>query len=979
VTLTAPATSRAKPDFNTPVFRTLRDASPLFARLEEEGAECLGFLEKGREEQYSAGARIVSEGTPASFFIVLEGEVQARRELEGRSVVVHTVQAGGFFGDVPLLLGSAFFAHFDTVRETRVFHLDEPDFWQMLAKCRTVTREVLHTMARRLKSLEAIGQEQGKLTSLGSMAAGLAHELNNPAAAAHRAAGELRSAVRGAQEAACALSKAPLPFAARTFTAGLPAEVAREASAATPLGTLEQSDAEERLAEWLDEHGVDDGWELAPALVRAGLREEWLQRLASHLPAEVLSQALRWLERSLTTLELLGDVEKSAARIGDVVHSVRSYSFMDQAPRQEIDLHTGLDDTLAIMAFQLRGLRVRKEYDRTLPRMEAYGSELNQVWTNLLDNAADAAGALGEITIRTAREGDFALVEIRDNGPGIPEAVRERLFEPYFTTKAIGKGTGIGLVTSRRIVTARHGGTIQVLSQPGDTRFQVRLPLNLSVAPDVVPPRSTEARPPTTPVPPAEPEPVAPVEASDLRQIEALRRVPLLAPLIQEGGELITILSEAAEIHLRPGELLGRQGDAPFFSVIVEGEVQVTKRFEGEEISLGKQGVGAFLGEIPLLLGGTFVGSVHAVTDAVVYRFEPETFWKLIGACPKASRLVLSTLAERLQGMTAIASNQEKLSALGTLAAGLAHELNNPAAAARRAAAQLREAVQAQQEFACQLGVSDLTQPQRSLIQQLQQEVTTLAGTASTLDPLARGDLADALAAWLQTHAVPDPWELAPVLAGAVLDVPWLERIRGELPAAVLPAVLRWVERTLTVEGLLNEIEASTRRIATLVKAVKSYAYAERAPRQDVDLRQSLEDALTLVGHKLQGIEIVREYDPAAVTIPGYPSELSQVWVSLLDNAADALNGSGEIRLRTAPERGHVLVEIGDNGPGVPPDLQRRIWEPFFTTKEVGQGMGLGLVTSHRIVVDRHQGELRLDSRPGDTRVQIRLPLTTHK
>jgi signal transduction histidine kinase len=965
-------------DFNTPVFRTLRDASPLFARLEEEGADCLGFLEKGREERYPSGTRIVMEGQAAAFFIVLEGEVQARREMEGRSMVVHTVQAGGFFGDVPLLLGSAFFAHFDTVRDTRVFRLDEPDFWHMLAKCRTVTREVLRTMARRLKSLELIGQEQGKLTSLGSMAAGLAHELNNPAAAAHRAAGDLRAAVRGAQEAACALSKAPLPNEARIFIAGLPAEVARQAGTATPLGTLEQSDAEEHLAEWLDEHGVEDGWDLAPVLVRAGFREAWLQRLAGHLPDEVLPQALRWLERSLTTLELLGDVEKSSARIGDVVQSVRSYSFMDQAPRQEIDLHTGLNDTLAIMAFQLRGLRVRKEYDLSLPRMEAYGSELNQVWTNLLDNAADAAGALGEITIRTAREGDFALVEIRDNGPGIPEAVRERLFEPYFTTKAIGKGTGIGLVTSRRIVAARHGGSIEVISQPGDTRFQVRLPLNLSAAADAVTPTAADVNSASAPVPPPEPEPVGPAEVSNLRQIDALRRVPLLAPLIEEGGRLITILSEAAEIHLRPGELLGRQGDPPFFSVIVEGEVQITKRFEGQEISLGKQGVGAFLGEIPLLLGGTFVGSVIAVTDSVVYRFEPETFWKLIGACPKASRLVLSTLAERLQGMTSIASNQEKLSALGTLAAGLAHELNNPAAAARRAAAQLRDAVLAQQEFACQLGISELTLEQRGLIQKLQHEVSSLAGTASNLDPLAREDLADAVATWLLAHSIPDAWELAPVMAGGGLDAAWLERVRGELPASVLPAVLRWVERTLTVEGLLNEIEASTRRIATLVKAVKSYAYAERAPRQDVDLRQSLDDALTLVGHKLQGIRVVRDLDPDATHVPGYPSELSQVWVSLLDNAADALNGSGEIILRTAPERGHVLVEIGDNGPGVPQELQRRIWEPFFTTKEVGQGVGLGLVTSHRIIVDRHQGELRLVSQPGDTRVQVRLPLTTH-
>lgn len=965
------------PEFNSPVFRMLRDASPLFARLEEEGAGCLAFLEQGREERFPPGVRIVSEGEPAAFFIVLEGEIQARRQMEGRSLLINTMGPGQFFGDVPLLLGSPFFASFDTTRDTRVFRLDEPAFWEMLARCRTVTREVLHTMARRLKSLEAAGQEQGRLTSLGSMAAGLAHELNNPAAAAHRAAAELRAAVRGAQEAACVLAKTPFSDAARAFTAALPGELAQRAAEARPLGTLEQSDAEERLAEWLESRGVERSWDLVPALVRAGLDEQWLERLAEQVSPEALQDTLCWLERGLTTLELLGDVEKSAVRIGDVVRSMRSYSFMDQAPRQEIDLHTGLDDTVAIMAFQLRGLRVRKEYDLTLPRIEAYGSELNQVWTNLIDNAADAAGAMGEITIRTAREGEFALVEIRDNGPGIPEAVRERLFQPFFTTKAIGKGTGIGLMTSRRIVVGRHGGSIEVHSQPGDTRFQVRLPLQPkpALAPAIATSTGGTPRPAAEAAPAAETP--APAQSSDRRQIEALRRVPLLAPLIEEGGELITILSEAEELHLRPGDVLGREGDAPFFSVIVEGEVRITKRYQGEEIDLGNQGVGAFLGEIPILLGGCFVGSVTAVTDTVVYRFHPETFWKLIGACPKASRLVLRTLAERVQGMMAIASSQEKLSALGTLAAGLAHELNNPAAAARRAAALLREAVLAQQKFACHLGLAELTPPQRDFVQQLREEVSLRRASAAPLDPLRHADATDAVAAWMEAHAVAGAWELAPVLAGAGLDAGWLQRVRAELPEAALPSMLRWVERTLTVEGLLDEIEASTRRIATLVKAVKSYAYAERATRQEVDLRQNLEDALTLVGHKLQGIDLVREYDPGALTVPGYPSELSQVWVSLLDNAADALNGSGTIRIRTAAERGHLLVEIGDTGPGIPAELQRRIWEPFFTTKEVGRGVGLGLVTSYRIVVDRHQGEIQLLSQPGDTRVQVRLPRTT--
>lgn len=966
----------AEPQIGIP---SLREATPLFARLGEEGAECLGFLEQGREERYGPGQRIVSEGEPAAFFILVEGEVQVKRRAEGRSLLLNTLQAGGYFGDTPLLLGEPFFATFDTVRETRVFRLPEEAFWQMLTRCHSVTREVLQAMARRLKALEDIGQEQGKLASLGTLAAGLAHELKNPAAAAYRAAAELRTAAGDAQEAACRLGNTRLSAAGRELTLALHSEILRTEGAGAALNPLEQSDREEQLTEWLEARGVEDAWDYSPALVHGGLDEGRLAPLAEELPPEAFLLTVRWLQRNRAVLELLRDVEISAARIGEVVRAIRSYSFMDQAPRQEVDLHTGLEDTLAIMAYKLRGLKVIREYDRSVPPFEAYGGELNQVWTNLIDNAADAAGEGGEIWIRTARDGEWARVEIRDDGPGIPPEVQERLFEPFFTTKAVGQGTGLGLVTSQRIIGGRHGGTIGVFSKPGETRFEVRLPLSgprpvetprLEPLPSAVHPSESAPRPVSTASVPASPDRVA-----DPARLEALRHVPLLAPMIEEGGEVFRLLGEARELHLRPGEALGREGEPPFFSVVVGGEVRATKWIGGQEVCIGKHGPGAFLGEIPILLGGPFIGSVHALTESHVYRFEPETFWKIMGLCPQASRLVLRTLAERLQGVTALSSGQEKLSALGTLAAGLAHELNNPASAARRAAVQLREAVVAQQSFACHLGTAELTPPQREYIQRLQHKLAEMDPGGLVLGPLEHSDRVDRTVEWLQRAGLSEPWELAPSLAASGVELSLLEEIRAHLPGSVLPQVLAWVERTLTVAALLQEIERSTGRIAVLVKAVKSYAFADRTPREPVDLHQSLETALTLVGHKLAGVTVEREFDPAITTVEGYASELNQVWTSLLDNAADAVQGSGVIRVRTAREKGGVLVEVRDSGPGIPPEIQRRVWEPFFTTKGVGQGSGLGLVTAYRIAGERHGGDIHVISEPGDTRFQVRLPL----
>ncbi|HEU4754981.1 MAG TPA: ATP-binding protein, partial [Armatimonadota bacterium] len=365
---------------------------------------------------------------------------------------------------------------------SRLYRVPEEGFWQLLSACPAITREVMGTMAQRMQFLEATAQSQERLASLGTMAAGLAHELNNPAAAAHRASEHLREAVRSLQAQACLVSKSPLTGEQREYTTALQQElmerVACVEGCAAALNPLEKSDREERLGEWLERSGVRDAWRLAPSFVDARVDAEWLQAAAQRLPPEALAPVVHWLQASLTVAGLIREVERSTERIARLVKAVKSYSYMDQAPQQRIDLHDGLEDTLTMLGHKLRGLEVAREFDRSLPQVCAFGSELNQVWTNLIDNAADAAGDGGKITVRTRRENDRILVEVQDNGPGIPPEIEGRIFEPFFTTKGVGKGTGLGLVTSHRIVVGRHKGDLRVLSQPGDTRFQVRLPID---------------------------------------------------------------------------------------------------------------------------------------------------------------------------------------------------------------------------------------------------------------------------------------------------------------------------------------------------------------------------------------------------------------------------------------------------------------------------------------------------------------------
>jgi len=346
------------------------------------------------------------------------------------------------------------------------------------------------TDRRRLRELEVayLNQElllrqSEKLATLGTLAAGIAHELNNPAAAIGRAAEHLRESTARLEEAGQRLRTLTLTAPAQEALLTLRRQARELAMTPNDLDTLGRSDRETAVEEWLDDHGIEDPGRLAGPLAEQGLDPAALSRLATVLEGEALPAGLAWAASLFPVYAVLNEISQGSTRISEIVGALKSYTYLGQAPVQTVDLHEGLDNTLVILRGKLKaGIRVHRDYDPALPKVAAHGSELNQVWTNLLDNAADAMDGKGEITIRTRRRDDWAVVEIEDSGPGIPKEITPRIFDPFFTTKAPGKGTGLGLSTSHAIVTKQHQGEIRVESRPGMTRFTVKLPIELAPA-----------------------------------------------------------------------------------------------------------------------------------------------------------------------------------------------------------------------------------------------------------------------------------------------------------------------------------------------------------------------------------------------------------------------------------------------------------------------------------------------------------------
>ena len=366
------------------------------------------------------------------------------------------------------------------LRESRLLTISQLTF-QILLDCGpTTVLSILQTIMTRLRQQESLLMQQQKMAALGTMAAGLAHELNNPAAAVQRGADQLREALANWERATAELAALGLDPARSARLEALRAELARRAASPPRLDPLDRSDQEDALQTWLEERGVAGAWELAPALVGAGWDDEDMADLAGDFADNQLAVVACWLGAGSAVYTLLDEIGRSAAGISQIVKAVKSYSYLDQSPVQSVDVHEGLENTLVILRHKLKqGVAVRREYAPDLPQIEAYASELNQVWTNLIDNAIDAMGGRGELVLRTSSRGDHVVVEITDSGPGIPPEVRARLFELFYTTKPQGQGTGLGLHIVYNIV-QKHRGQIDVDSRPGATTFRVMLPVELA-------------------------------------------------------------------------------------------------------------------------------------------------------------------------------------------------------------------------------------------------------------------------------------------------------------------------------------------------------------------------------------------------------------------------------------------------------------------------------------------------------------------
>jgi signal transduction histidine kinase len=449
---------------------------PLFEGLTDD--ELQWVAERGLEKHVRAGEVNGREGEPVEhLYVILEGELRITKKVDGGEVVINVYTPGMFFAEVPLLAGTNFLATGRALSDCRLFLLPDEAFRHMLTAYPAFSHTILETMAQRVQILQSIVGQREKLNSLSTLAAGLAHELNNPAAASRRAVRDLRESIATKGRLGSELGRALTPEGLEAL-ATLEERVVARTTSPSSLDPLEQGEREDEVAGWLDERGLEDGFELAPAFVEAGLDPGWLEEVEAAVPRGALPGVLDYLGATVSVVGLLEEAEAGVGRISDLVEAAKSYSNMDRAPLVEVDVNEGIEQTLAVLGYRIGpNVEVARDYDPNLPRITAYGGELNQVWTNLIDNAIDAVDSNGQLRLRTTCEGDGVLVEISDDGPGVPEDLQARVFEPFYTTKGVGAGVGLGLDISYRIVVGRHGGDIRVVSQPGDTRFQVRLPL----------------------------------------------------------------------------------------------------------------------------------------------------------------------------------------------------------------------------------------------------------------------------------------------------------------------------------------------------------------------------------------------------------------------------------------------------------------------------------------------------------------------
>ncbi len=449
---------------------------PLFAGLPDADLDWLS--ERVQPLSLEAGSHLIDEGQAGdAAYIVLDGEFEIIKKSGKQDIVIAVRESGQVIGEMALIDHSPRTATVRAVRRSEVLKIGGDVFQQLLAQSPTACLSILETVMRRLRQNEALVRQNEKMAALGTLAAGLAHELNNPAAAVRRSADQLRSALKAWGDATTGLQHITLSNDQLRRLDELQAQIATP-HAAPVLDALEQSDHESALQAWLEHRNIDDAWQLAPVFVTAGWDIAKLGKVEESFPPPALSGVLAWLAAALTAHSLLNEVSIGASRVSEIVKAVKAYSYLDQGPVQEIDVHEGLENTLIILRSKLSGTQVVREYAPDVPRIETYGSELNQVWTNILDNAAYALEGHGMIRIRTRSVDERVTVQIEDNGPGIPPEIQQRIFEPFFTTKPPGVGTGLGLHIAYTIIN-NHYGTLRVTSQPGSTCFEVTLPVRL--------------------------------------------------------------------------------------------------------------------------------------------------------------------------------------------------------------------------------------------------------------------------------------------------------------------------------------------------------------------------------------------------------------------------------------------------------------------------------------------------------------------
>jgi len=448
----------------------------IFSDLREEQLQW--FASVAEQVVLSPGDIVMHAGDPAgALFLVLEGEVRGRRENGGRDVVGITWRRGQMLGMLPFSRMTVFPLAVRATTPARLLRLNKDRFPEMLQRIPELLPRLISVMVDRIKEYSRAEQQRDKLSALGKLSAGLAHELNNPASAAGRAAEGLRECMRELRRINKTLDNEALSCEERSSLASLEEKLLDRLASAPPRDALEQSDLEDELATWLTRRKIASASRLASGLVEAGVDLAALERLGAKFREDVLPDILARIVSSVGSERLTREIEGSTARISELVRAIKEYTYMDQAPAQEVDVHRGIESTITMLKFRLKhGVEVKREFDPGLPRIYAHGSELNQVWTNLIDNAIDAMGGKGELTIRTSRELDGVLIEVIDNGSGIPESVKPHIFEPFYTTKGVGEGTGMGLDTVYRIVRG-HRGEVSFDSRPGRTKFQVRLPL----------------------------------------------------------------------------------------------------------------------------------------------------------------------------------------------------------------------------------------------------------------------------------------------------------------------------------------------------------------------------------------------------------------------------------------------------------------------------------------------------------------------